>query len=606
MFSNFIYLIIILLIYSTYQPAESPRFSLLESIGFFFALTAGFAFTARIFFERLAKRYHELSPHRLDHQFQSTQTRLSIFAVFLFAVIVYGLNLPDFLLQLAVFKLFPTLPAICFITIFISYLAIIWACGYPLHEELHHSGVMKRSYILSNISISVPVLLPWLMLSGVADMINALPFEAPRAFLSKPEGEIIYFLTFLLAVAILGPAMIQKFWRCHPLEAGPYRRRIEQLCHKAGLRYANILYWPIFSGRMITAGVMGLVKRFRFILVTKALLRLLTPEEVDAVIAHEIGHVKKRHLQFYLLFFIGYLILAYALFDLIIFALIYSRPITDIIEQTGMDRSTVTSIIFSLIIILFFLAYFRYIFGYFMRNFERQADCYVYTLFSSASPLITTLGKIAFNSGQSPDRPNWHHFSISERVDYLQRCEKDKRWVLRQDRKVKYSIYSFMVGLCVVGIIGYQLNFGNAGKQLSEQFWLKIIHNEIEKSPDNPDLHAILGDLLYRTKNYEGSIAAYKRVLRLNPDNPEVLNNLAWLYCDVEGYRNPPEALQLARKAVSLKESHYILDTLAESLFLNGRIEEAIETGRRALQIAPANRDYYRKQIRKFEMGRTD
>jgi Zn-dependent protease with chaperone function len=524
-------------------------------------------------------------------------------AVCLFAVLIYGLNLPDFLQQISLFELFPTLAALCFLALFIGYLIIIWAFAHPLHELLHASGITVRSYILSNISFAVPVLLPWLLLSGVADLINVLPFDGLKTFLAKPEGEILYFLFFLLAVTILGPAMIQKFWRCHPLEAGPYRHRIEHLCRKAGLGFANILYWPIFGGRMITAGVMGLVKKFRFILVTKALLRLLTPEEVDAVIAHEIGHVKKRHMQFYLLFFVGYLVLAYSLFDLIIFALIYARPVYEFVEQAGIDRSTISSITFSLVIILFFLVYFRFIFGYFMRNFERQADCYVYSLFSSAVPLITTLKKIAISSGQAPDRPNWHHFSITERVDYLERCEGDRRWIQKQDRKVEFSIYGFLAGIALFAIIGYQLNFGDTGRKLSEHFWLKILHSEIQKSPSNPDLHTLLGDVLYSSQDYAGSIAAYRQALHLKPDSPEVLNNLAWLYCEIEEYRNPVEALQLARKAASLKESHYILDTLAESLYLNGLTQEALETGQRALQLAPDNHAYYQKQIEKFQRG---
>ena len=73
------------------------------------------------------------------------------------------------------------------------------------------------------------------------------------------------------------------------------RSRIENLCQKANFQYADILYWPIFGGRMITAGVMGLMKKFRYILVTKALFHSLEPEEIDAVIAHEIGHIKKKH-----------------------------------------------------------------------------------------------------------------------------------------------------------------------------------------------------------------------------------------------------------------------------------------------------------------------
>ena len=109
------------------------------------------------------------------------------------------------------------------------------------------------------------------------------------------------------------------------------------------MSYADILYWPIFGGRMITAGVMGLVGRFRYILVTESLLRVLRPEEVDTVIAHEIGHVKKRHLLFYLFFFIGYMLIAYATFDLIVYLIIFAEPVYRFIFTTGVNRTTVTT-----------------------------------------------------------------------------------------------------------------------------------------------------------------------------------------------------------------------------------------------------------------------
>ena len=83
------------------------------------------------------------------------------------------------------------------------------------------------------------------------------------------------------------------------------------------MSYADILYWPIFGGRMVTAGVMGLISRFRYILITNALFQVLNADEIDAVIAHEIGHIKKRHLLFYLLFFAGYMLLSYATFNAI-------------------------------------------------------------------------------------------------------------------------------------------------------------------------------------------------------------------------------------------------------------------------------------------------
>ena len=56
---------------------------------------------------------------------------------------------------------------------------------------------------------------------------------------------------------------------------------------------------------MITAAVMGLIKKFRYILVTQGLLQMLEPEEIDAVIAHEIGHVKKKPSHSFICYFLS-------------------------------------------------------------------------------------------------------------------------------------------------------------------------------------------------------------------------------------------------------------------------------------------------------------
>jgi hypothetical protein len=85
-------------------------------------------------------------------------------------------------------------------------------------------------------------------------------------------------------------------------------------------------------------------------------------------------------------------------------------------------------------------------------------------------------------------------------------------------------------------------------------------------------------------------------------EDSTVLNNLAWLYatCEVESLRNPERSLKLARLAVELEQFSHILDTLAESYFVNGMNREAIEAGERALKLAKANRSYYKKQVEKF------
>lgn len=553
-------------------------------------------------FHRLEKRIPKDNILRVDHKINAIITQQSVMAIVLFAVDIYGLSLTCFLKNIPLFTVIPTLQALVFIGLFVFYLAIIWACAYGPYKRLYITDLSRRSYVLSNISFSIPVLFPWLLLSGIADIINALPFELPKRFLSTPEGQVIYFLFFLSTVVIIGPAMIQKFWRCKPLESGYVRSRIEKLCRRAGLEYSNILYWPIFGGRMITAGIMGLIKKFRYILITKALVRHLEPEEMDAVIAHEIGHIKRKHLHFYLVFFIGYIFVSYTIFDLLIYFIIYTDPVYRLISSAGINYDTIISAVFSLIIIIIFFIYFRYIFGYFMRNFERQADTYVYALFPSAKPLISTFKKIAVTTGQPPDRPNWHHFSIKERIEYLNLCEEDKTYITRQDRKIKKSIAVYLAAIVIIGGIGYNLNYGETGKKLSKHFIEKILLREINKTPDNPHLYSNLGDLYYNINDYTETIRAYEKSIDLKPDNPHVLNNLAWLYatCDDKNLRNPERALNLALKAADLEESPHILDTLAECYYINGQLEEAVSTESYALRIAKKQRSYYENQLKKF------
>ncbi len=602
MFGNFLYFIIVLLIYLTYQPSEETNFNGFNTIALFIGLIVFFYYFTAFLFRRLEKRIANGDFPQLDSLFHSILMRQSIMAILIFAIDIYGLNLSSFLIDIPLFTAIPTLAALLFLGLFVFYLALVWACAYGPYKKLYRSDISKKSYVLSNITFSIPVLLPWLILSGFADLIKALPFEWPARFLETTEGEVTYFLIFLIAVAVVGPAMIQKIWRCKPLESGEHRKRIESLCRKAGLAYADILYWPIFGGKMITAGVMGLIQKFRYILVTPSLLRLLEPEEIDAVIAHEIGHVKRKHLVFYLLFLVGYMLLSYVTFDMILFGIIYAEPVYWFINKTGFEQTTVFSALFSLVIIIVFLIYFRFIFGFYMRNFERQADIYVFTLFDSAKPLISTLEKIVTTSGQSADRPNWHHFSIQERIDYLQKCELNSRWIRRHNRKVNKSIGIYLAGMLLIGFVGYQLNLGVIGDKLNQSFLEKVIARELQKSPDNPNLYRLLGDLYYKHKDYEGVKSAYEKAIELRLHDPHVLNNLAWFYatCEIESLRNPERSLSFAKLAVEIEPSSHIFDTLAESYFANGMNQEAIEAGEQALKLAKGNRAYFKEQLEKF------
>ncbi|MBW1864800.1 MAG: tetratricopeptide repeat protein [Deltaproteobacteria bacterium] len=238
-----------------------------------------------------------------------------------------------------------------------------------------------------------------------------------------------------------------------------------------------------------------------------------------------------------------------------------------------------------------------------MRNYDRQAEAYVFTIFDTATSLISTLKKIAFTGKQSPDKPNWHHFSITERIEYLEKCELDRTHVGRQNSKIRKSIGVYLAGLVMIGGVGYQLNYGQAGAVLNTHFFEKVIMKELAKTPDNADLHTMMGDLYFSRNNYGGAASQYEKAIEMAPRQARALNNLAWLYatCEEASYRDLERALLLAKRAAVLERESHVLDTLAESYFINGDIEAALTTEKEALAIAKKNRAYYQGQIARFE-----
>jgi Zn-dependent protease with chaperone function len=608
MYGNFVYFILVLLIYTTYYPPENPYLGPSETLGVFLFGVGMLAITTRAAFDALSKKIKLRGALGLHGEFDRLFNRQAILAIIIFAINIYVLNLKFFLTSIPPFAGSPSLTALLFVGLFIGYLSIIWARAYEPYKALFQTQLSRRSYVFSNISFSLPVILPWLMISAGLDIINILPFSAPKRLLATPEGRVIFFSLFLATLVVIAPSLIKFFWQCRPLPQSPKRRRIEAICEKAALKYNNILRWPIFEGKLLTAGVMGLIKRFRYILVTDSLLQILNDDEIDAVMAHEIGHIKKKHLVFYLIFFLGFIVLSYAAFDLILYVILYSNLSFPIVRDVQFEQVTLTSILLTVAMASILLIYFRYIFGYFMRNCERQADLYAFDLLGSSRWLVSSLEKIAVYTGQSHDRPSWHHFSIRQRIDFLNKCEANRHMILQHDRKLRRSIMFFMGGLLCAGYAGYVINFGEMGKTLNKHFLQKALIREIKRNPTNPGLYSMLGSIYYQNKAYVEAVEAYERSLQLAPRDPETLNNLAWLYatCEDPQCREPIKALVYARHAAAMKPAPYILDTLAESYYVNGLHEKATMTIKQALAMQPEDRTYYENQLRKFEQAAVD
>jgi Zn-dependent protease with chaperone function len=606
MFSHFIYFIIALLILSLYEIPDELPITFLDALFLFISITILYALYTYKQFYKLQKMIQWGHPTQLDHRFTQLSTRCTILSLVVLTIDVWWLHLPAFLDSVRLFSVLPTLSSLLLLLLFVGYLALMWAFSHKAHRAIYSAHISAWSYVYSNIAFCVPVLIPWTLLFGINDIIRLLPFSFPKEFLDSPIGQTAYFLVFLMIAAIFAPLMIQKFWRCHPLEPGERRSRIEALCNKAGIRYANILYWPIFDGRMITAGVMGLAARFRYILVTDALFSILTRDEVDQVIAHEIGHVKHKHLLLYLLFFIGFMLISYTVYPLSQLLLFSKGPLLAVIEQFKLDPFKALDIFYGVTLVVCIIIYFRFIFGYFIRNFERQADLYVFQLFSTAQPLISTFHKIAVSSGQPADKPNWHHFSIQQRMDYLTQCEHSPQWISRHTQKVTRSIATFVVAFLILGAAAYQLNqmvFNKGSRNLNVNILEAFLDQKKEKTPNDALLYWIVGNIYFDRSEIERAFSAYEASLKLDPDNPDTLNNLAWLLAtsDQSAIYDPERSLNLAKKAIALKKAPHIWDTLAQSLFANGHIKEAIAAQEQAIEMKPKDIRIYKEQLTKFK-----
>ena len=119
MFSNFIYFIIVLLIYSTYQPSEETNFGSIETFFLFIGLIVIFTWITWMQFRRIEKGFSKGSVSQLSHKFSSTVNRHSIMAIVLFSIDIYGLNLSSFFTDIHFLALIPTLQALLFLGLFI-------------------------------------------------------------------------------------------------------------------------------------------------------------------------------------------------------------------------------------------------------------------------------------------------------------------------------------------------------------------------------------------------------------------------------------------------------------------------------------------------------
>ena len=590
-YNNLLYLITVIIIFSTGSVPDKPQIPFTAALIIFIAKGGVYHY--------LVNHAHSRGRKFSDKKYFSIEQKFSLLAIFIFAIDVYLLDIKFYLSFLSLNGNLPALLSLGGISLFFFYLSLLWLAARKNYQVIFGRHYSAKEFVINNIKFNLPIVLPWLIINFIADFLKILPFPLSRMLASSEWGEYILFLLFFLLLAIIFPVLIKNLWNCQAMPDGPARSHMEEFCRKQNFKNTDIMLWPLYEGKMLTAGVMGLSKRYRYLLITPALLETLTPYEIEAVLAHEIGHVKKYHLQLYLLLFMGFGLVASLFASPLLYILLNSNFFYHIINATKIDPETALTFWGTAPIFIIMLVYFRYVFGFFMRNFERQADAQVFKLLGDSTPLISSLEKIGWLSGNIRDKPSWHHFGIGQRVDFLEKCSKDKSLIARHDRKLYGSLILFLALLAFSGGI-----ISNMPMELNEKANIKfveaVLEQKVHREPDKAIWHRLTGDLKQELGKDAESLAAYEKSLTLEPDNPETLNNLAWLLITTSdpAISDTERALILALQASLLRPTAgYIMDTLAATYWANNMLEKAIETEDRAIGHDPANRIFYRRQM---------
>ena len=601
MFNNVLYFIIVLLILSISQQRGTPEDSLGYTASMLVITWGIFAAYCRWGFKRLLRLLttEEKEDFRPAERYHSLILRLSVLAIFLFALDVHLFHIKTWLQMIPVVRSFSVLQGILAVLVFIAYQATIWYFAFPAYERAFQARISRRSYLVSNLKLNVPILFPWASLSLVYDVIFLSPWTSLQSLLNKPLGTEIFFSLFLFILMVFMPGLIRYWWGCTPFLSSEKVDALKHFLTEKKFKYQDLLRWPIFEGRMMTAAIMGLVPRFRYLLITESLMDILSIEELKAVVAHEMGHARYRHFFFYLVFFIGFVAVSTGLWDF--FAVwIETRPFLMKFIRTGSSSDpSFLYFLLALPILVSMIVYFRYVMGFFMRHFERQADLYSALTMGSPRETISSLEKIAILSGKIRDLPSWHHFSIRQRVDTLWRFLHDPGLVRKQNRFVGFCFALYLVGM--IGL-GYFFNYSSMKEELFSQWQESAFRAHLSKDPRNVHALRSLADLAVRAGDTREAVKLYERVLSLDDREPIALNNLAWILVTAKEVelRDKKRALVLARRAVALERSPVFLDTLAEALYANGHAREAAETIQEAISLATDNVEYYKRQLLKF------
>ncbi len=235
--------------------------------------------------------------------------------------------------------------------------------------------------------------------------------------------------TIALGVAslVLMPMALAWLWGAVPMPEGGMLRELREACARMQVGVRGILLWPTEGIRVYNAAVIGVLPQLRYVLFSQDLINDFPPSQVRAVLGHELGHARHRHLVLYLLFALATLMVALLLAD----------PLTTALGRISWCARWPEDVRKCVITLALVAVKWRLIFGFLSRACERQADLAGADLAGSPLIMCAALRSVARYAGQAVDAPSWRHYSISQRAAFLERAAADPTVVARHHRVVR-------------------------------------------------------------------------------------------------------------------------------------------------------------------------
>ena len=331
--------------------------------------------------------------------------------------------------------------------------------------ELSHDSdrfMSKWAYLLVQVRHQFIFVMPPLVLTVLQQILFAL-FED-----SDEQNYLLMGIAFSMMIGALVamPIFLRLFLGLKPLPAGPLRDRLVSTAQRLGFRYSNVLVWNT-RNLIANAMVTGFIPWIRYIVLTDRLIDDLTPDEIEAVFGHEIGHIKHHHLLFYLAFFLTSFILLGLLWSWV-GTLITTDQIVAVLEYLPLadpdDIKDTLPLLSGFVKLGLLAGYALLVFGYISRRCERQADLFGAGTVSTDA-FINALEKVADINGMSRTRFSWLHPSIAQRVQFLREMRDYPA------RRTRFHLSVAAMQLTLYGVLGcllWSFDLVELGKLLAE------------------------------------------------------------------------------------------------------------------------------------------